>query len=160
MKTLIKIIGAVVVCLIVAVIVLRITGLDPKGRRPGLWLKGNLVTTPVTDWSFTDKLHNIEIQTETWYGLPHSVTINCNRANGQQLYLVSTYPAGTRRSWNDNVMRDPHVRLKIGDNVYDRTLSPVTDPAEQQAVLKAKYQKYPDQKLNPNDSVHIFHVID
>ena len=27
---------------------------DPKDRRPGLWLSGDAVTAPVTDWSFSD----------------------------------------------------------------------------------------------------------
>ena len=55
MKTLGKIIVGVLICLVLALLVLRVTGLDPKERRPGLWLTGNLVTTPVTHWSFTDK---------------------------------------------------------------------------------------------------------
>ena len=94
--------------------VLRITGLDPHGRIPGLWLSGELVTTPVTDWSFTENVPTIKLQTQTRFLLPHSVTINCLDYNGQ-LYVSSVYPAGTPRSWNDNVMRDPHVRIKIGD---------------------------------------------
>src|SRR5271167_4769278 len=134
MKTLSKTIGIIVVCLILLLLVLSITGLEPRDRTPGLWLKGNLVTTPVADWSFTDKYPTVKLQTRTWYVLPHSVTINCIAYNGQ-LYLTSTYPAGTRRGWNDNVMRDPKVRIKIGDQLYDRTLSLVTDPAEQEGEL-------------------------
>ena len=76
MKTLWKIIGGILVCLVLLLLVLRVTGLEPQERRPGLWLKGNLVTTPVADWSFTDKYPKIKIQTRTWYLLPHSVTIS------------------------------------------------------------------------------------
>jgi hypothetical protein len=158
MKTLMKIVGGLVVCLILLLVVLRITGLEPKNRRPGLWLTGNLVTTPVTDWSFTDKIHNIELQTETSYGLPHSVTINCIRVN-DQLYFVSTYPPGVHRGWNDNVTRYPNVRMKIGDNVYDRTVAVVTDPAEEQAVLQARAKKYPELKIPPGSTIHIFHLM-
>jgi hypothetical protein len=112
----------------------------------------------VTDWSFTDKVPNIKLQTESWYGLPHSVTINCLSYNGQ-LYVSSVFPAGTPRSWNDNVMRDPHVRVKIGNNLYDRTMVQVTDPAEREAVLQARAKKYPDLKIPPNATIHIFHVV-
>ena len=42
MKTLLKLVGFIVVCLIVALGVLRATGLPPHDRRPGLWLKGEL----------------------------------------------------------------------------------------------------------------------
>ena len=159
MKTLLKIVGAIVVCLILLLVVLRITGLNPRDRTPGLWLSGNLVTTPVSDWSFTDNVPNIKLQTATWYGLPHSVTINCLSYNGQ-LYVSSVFPAGApSRSWNDNVMRDPHVRIKIGNNLYDRTMVQVTDPAERDAVLQDRAKKYPELKVPPNATIHIFHAV-
>jgi len=158
MKRLLQSLGIIVVCLILILIVLRITGFRPHARTPGLWLKGNVVTTPVTDWSFTDKIPVVQIQTETSYMLPHSVNINCLNYNGQ-LYLVSVYPAGTAHTWNDNVMRDPHVRLKIGDDIYDRTVSLVTDPAEQEGVLQARHNKYPQLKVPPNSTIHVFHVV-
>jgi hypothetical protein len=156
MKRLPKIVGAILVCLIL-LLLLRITGLGPHDRIPGLWLKGNVVTTPVTDWSFTENIPVIQIQTQTPYLLPHSVNINCLAYNGQ-LYLVSVYPAGTTHSWNDNVMRDPHVRLKIGDQVYERTLSLVTDPAEREGVLEARHKKYPQLRIPANPTIHVFHV--
>jgi hypothetical protein len=158
MKRLLQSLGIIVVCLILILIVLRITGFGPHARTPGLWLKGNVVATPVTDWSFTDKIPVVQLQTETSYMLPHSVNINCLNYNGQ-LYLVSVYPAGTAHTWNDNVMRDPHVRLKIGDDIYDRTVSLVTDPAEQEGVLQARHNKYPQLKVPPNSTIHVFHVV-
>ena len=163
MKLLFKIVGVIVVCLVLALVVARITGLEPNQRRPGLWLKGDLVTTPVTDWSFVDQIPNLKIQTNTWYGIPHSVTINCVSYKGQ-LYLDSFYAAGLTyphgRSWNENVARDPHVRLKIGDKLYDRTLVLVSDPAEAAAVNEAKMKKYPDLKLPPGGTIVLFHVLD
>jgi hypothetical protein len=46
-------------------------------------------------------------------------------------------------------MRDPHARLKIGDQVFDRTLSIIEDPAEKAAVLQAKGKKYPQWTVSP-----------
>ena len=158
MKRLLQSLGIIVVCLILILIVLRITGFGPHARTPGLWLKGNVVATPVTDWSFTDKIPVVQLQTETSYMLPHSVNINCLNYNGQ-LYLVSVYPAGTAHTWNDNVMREPHVRLRIGDNIYDRMVLLVTDPAEQEGVLQARHNKYPQLKVPPNSTIHVFHVV-
>jgi len=158
MKILAKILGGIVVCLIVLLVIFRITGLNPHDRTPGLWLSGNLVTTPVTDWSFVNQVPNIKLQTESWYGLPHSVTIDCVSVNGQ-FYVSSVFPAGTPRSWNDNVMRDPHVRIKIGNDLYDRTLAPVTDPSEREAVLQARSKKYPGLKVPPNATIHIFRAV-
>lgn len=158
MKTLLKIVGTIIVCLVLLLVVLSITGLEPRDRTPGLWLKGNVVTTPVTDWSFTDNDPTVKLQTQSWYLLPHSVTINCIAYNGQ-LYLSSVYPAGTPRSWNDNVLRDPHVRIKIGNDVYDRTLFLVTDPGERAGVLEARKTKYPQLKIPPKATIHVFHVV-
>jgi hypothetical protein len=162
MKTLLRIAGAVVACLVLLLVVLSITGLEPRQRTPGLWLKGTLVTTPVTDWSFTDNSSTVEVQTRTWYLLPHSVTTYCVALKGQ-LYLDSFYPAGVEyphgRSWNENVERDPHVRLKIGDQLYDVTLSHDTDPGEKAAVLQLVAKKYPQLKIPPDSQVQLFHVV-
>jgi hypothetical protein len=55
------------------------------------------------------------------------------------------------------------VRIKIGNDVYDRTLSLVTDPAEQEHVLQARSKKYPEMraelKVRPNATIHVFHVV-
>ncbi|MBV9745850.1 MAG: hypothetical protein JO099_18970 [Acidobacteriia bacterium] len=170
MRTFVKIIGAIVVCLVLALVVLRITGFNPigntpgPGNYPGLWLSGTVVKTPVTDWSFVTQYKTDKVQTRTWYGIPHSVTTGYILHNGQ-LYITSMfgkgvpYPEG--KSWVKNVIRDPHVRLKFGDNLYDCTLSPVTDPGERAAVLGPRAQKNP--QLLAADStngpvLHLFHV--
>ena len=164
MKTLLKVVGVILGCLVLLLVVARITGLEPTAAgRPGLWLKGELITTPASDWSFTDKVQNIQIQTNTWYLLPHSVTIDCVSYRGR-LYLFSFYAAGLTyphgRSWNEDVARDPHVRIKIGDQLYDRTLSYVTDSAERAGVIAAKRKKYPQQKIPATSTINVFHVLD
>lgn len=163
MKSLLKTIGIIVACLVVLLVVLRVTGFGPHGRMAGLWLNGELATTPVTDWSFTDKIQNVQLQTNTWYGIPHSVNINCVSYKGQ-LYLDSFYAAGLTyphgRSWNENVARDPHVRIRVGNKLYDRTLVVVTDPALQEAVDEVKLKKYPTLKLPPGGTIVLFQVVD
>ena len=78
--------------------------------------------------------------------------------NGE-LYLTSTYRHAAdfpgNRSWNHDVVRDPHVRLKIGDRIYERQLFLVTDPAEKTAVLDSKAKKYPDLRRAEEDRVHV-----
>jgi hypothetical protein len=158
MKLLLKIAGGILACLVLLLVVLRITGLNPHDRIPGLWLTGELVTTPVADWSFLDNVPNIKIQTQSQFLLPHSVTINC-LANKGQFYVSSTLPGGIRRSWDANVMRDPHVRIKIGDKLYDRTLVLVTDPAEKDALVQIREKKY-QLKVPAGSSIDVFHVTD
>jgi hypothetical protein len=154
-------VGVLLAGLVAAVVVLAIVGVDPRERRPGLWLRGELVTRPVTDWSFTEKYPNIFVQTRSWYGLPHSVTTTITAHDGR-VYLTSVYRPGAQfpraRLWNTNIMRNPHVRLKIGDQVFDRTVALVTDPAEKAAVLETKAKKYPRQRTVDQSLVYVFRV--
>ena len=171
MKTLAKIIGAIVACLVLVLVVVRFTGFNPigevpgPGNYPGLWLSGQVITTPVTDWSFASEFKTDKVQTRTWYLIPHSVTTGHIVHNGQ-LYLTSNFAAGVPfpqgKGWVTNVMRDPHVRLKFGNNLYDCVLSHVTNADERAAVLGERAKKNP-QLLAANTTnspyLHLFHVL-
>jgi len=164
MKVLLRICGSILICVLLLLGAARVLGFEPKDcppfnrslscKMPGLWLKGEPVTAPVTDWSFTDKIPQIKIQTQTPYLLPLSVTIWCAVYNGD-LYLSSN----PGKIWNDDIMRDPHVRLKIGNQVFDRTLEVVNDPAVKAAVLQAKEKKYPQWKAPPVSKSTVFRVM-
>src|ERR1700693_6284988 len=171
MKTGARSAGVVLVCLAFVLVILRVTGFNPigdtpgPGNYPGLWLSGKVVTTPVTDWSFATQYRTDKVQTRTWYMIPHSVTTGFIVYNGQ-LYLTSMFAAGMPfpqgKSWVKNVMRDPHVRLKFGNNLYDCVLSPVTDPDERAAVLgpRAKQNAQPSASNVTNGPVlHLFHAV-
>jgi hypothetical protein len=175
MKTLGKIVIGILFCVALLLVILSITGFEPRScsniyeawscRLPGLWLRGDLVTTPVTNWSFTDKIPTIKLQTRTWYLIPHSVNIGCVYSNGH-LYVSSVYMRpGVRYRWNEDVIRDPRVRLKIGNQLYDRTLSHVTDPVEKAAVFQAKSKKYSQveplfQNVTVETTANVFRVPD
>ena len=135
MKILVKVVGAIVACVILALVVLSIIGLDPKQRRPGLWLKGDVVNLPI-DWAFTDKYPTIMVETHPWYLIPHAVTIYFVTYKGN-LYLHADYPAGltfpSGKSWTASIARNPNVRIKIGNQVFDCKAVAVTDPAESDA---------------------------
>jgi hypothetical protein len=163
MRTLLKIAGATIIGLVALLLLLSFTGFEPKGcpptdrslscKVPGLWIKGDPVTTPVTDWSYTDKIPEIKIQTQTPFLLPHSVTIWCAVYNGN-LYVTSY----RGRMWAEDIIRDPRVRLKIADRVFDRTLTVVDDPAEKAGVLEAKGKKYPQWKVPSVSAATFFRV--
>lgn len=163
MRALVKIVGSLVIVLAALLLLVSVTGFEPKDcpptdrsftcKTPGLWLKGESVTTPVTDWSFTQSIPQIKIQTQSPFLLPHSVTIWCAVYNGN-LYVTSY----RGRHWVENIIRDPKVRLKIGDKVYDRTLSVIDDPAEKAAVLQSKGKKYPQWKVPPVATATVFRV--
>ena len=116
-----------------------------------------MATTPVSDWSFADKISVIQLQTHTPYGLPHSVNIWCVTYNGQ-LYLHAGMPAGApfpgNKAWAADVIRDPRVRLKIDGRLYDGTAMQVTDPSEIAALDQATNKKYPPLA----GTAYFFHV--
>ena len=140
---------------------LRLLGYEPSDQRPGLWLTGERVTEPVTDWSFTEDHLEIFVQTRTPYLIPHSITTYCAFYEGD-LYLFSAYYQGgvfpDERGWNRNVMRDPRVRLKIGDRVFDQTVSHVTDAETHEAVHASFVAKYPEWSSPGLENVHILLV--
>jgi hypothetical protein len=113
--------------------------LDPKDRRPGLRLSGTVVTETVDDWSFADANREIYIEVATPYLVPHSVTIVCAALDGR-LYVGARHPMTKR--WVGYVERNPEVRLKIGDDVYEERLVPVDNAAEHDAVYDAYAAKY------------------
>ncbi len=96
--------------------------LEPSDERPGLWISGEVSREPVANWSFTDDIREILIETRTWYFLPHSVTIWCVSIDGD-LYVGASSPDYPKeRLWIRNARRDPNVRLKIADKIYERRL--------------------------------------
>jgi hypothetical protein len=123
----------------------------------GFWLHGNLVNTPITDWSFTDAIPTIQVETRTWYFLPHFVRTYIAR-DGTQLYLFSEYFAPkpgqpdyrddfpNARFWNRMVVRDPRIRVKIGNRLFRMRAYPLTDSREVALARQAFLSKYDDVK--------------
>ena len=151
----------VVALLVVALVTLRVTGLEPQyvdpgseefvksGRTtwPGLWLSGEVVHKPVTNWDWVNQVNDpirkntIMLETRTWYGVPHSVTINLT-PRGDKLYIGGTeqdfrlekeFPYS--KAWWANIVRDPRVRMKIGGKIYEMTVVLITDRSEAAQLL-------------------------
>jgi hypothetical protein len=162
MKTIAKVAGIALLLIVGGALVsLRLLGYEPSDQRPGLWLTGERVTEPVTDWAFTEDHLEIFVQTRTPYLIPHSITTYCAFYDGD-LYLFSAYYQGgvfpEERGWNRNVMRDPRVRLKIGDRVFDQTVSHVTDAETREAVHASAVAKYRQWTSPGLENVHILLV--
>src|SRR2546428_2125698 len=123
MKKFSLIVLGVLAGLVLLLVIARVVGFNPGATTPGLWLRGEVVTEPVTDWSFAEKVPGLTaIQTRQWFLpiLAHSVTTGRFHHKGR-LYVASGYPAGIPlpqgRHWNRNVLADPHVRIRIGNKL-------------------------------------------
>lgn len=145
------VVGVVIGALILVLVTLRVIGFEPYSPYPGMWLKGELVTTPVTDWSFArdskDGLREadgyplalIETREHLFPLLAYSVTTSTAILDGK-LYVGAHYVAGVPypegRHWNKNIVADPRVRIKVGTKLYDRALLRITDPAMDTALAE------------------------
>ncbi len=133
--------------------------IDPSDERPGLGLSGEVNKQRVQDWSFASDASEIFIETATPYFIPHSVTIACATLE-KQLYVGANDPDNKR--WVANVARDPNVRLKIGNKIYEQKLDPITDAATIDMVEGAYARKYEYEAGDANEEVSIalWHVVE
>ena len=158
LKLYISIFGAI---LLISLLMLRVNGLDPRyidpssqayaeARRtagPGLWLSGDVVREPVTNWDWVNDVDHpirgnaIMLETRTWYGIPHSVTIFAT-PRGDKLYiggserdfrLEKEFPKS--KAWWANVERDPRIRMKIDGKIYEMTVALVSDRDELAQII-------------------------
>jgi len=58
-----------------------------------------------------------------------------------------------KKSWVANVARDPNVRLKIGDKVYEQKLAPITDAATIAAIDSGFERKYEYEEEEGDDDM-------
>ncbi len=159
--------GVVVVALVAGVLILRQTSLarvdlsahtrEQQGRPwfglrdVGFGLSGTVVTTPVADWRFAARAAGVKVQVTPWWRIPYTINTSIVASeDGKRLYLVSDYfaPAPGRedlrgrfpeaRGWNRHILRDPRIRIQIGDEgIYEFLAYPLTDPEEIEAVRTA-----------------------
>lgn len=158
-----KVVAAVVVGIVaVTLLVLRIMGPEPAAVpgsvvvshglnyfvRPGLWQRGEVVRDAIKDWSFVRKVSTVVLETRSPWFVPHSVRVGAI-AKGDRLYITNAqykmdkgYPD---RLWTSNVFRDPRVRVKIGDKLYEMTLVLVTDRAEAGEIFGRNPEYWTDE---------------
>ena len=121
--------------------------IDPKDQRPGLRLRGEVTSEIPADWSTSNAYKEIAIEIPTPYGVPHSVTIWCAVAE-EELYVAARNPEAKR--WPGWVERNPNVRLRIGEQIYEAKLS-VIDEAQQIAKVRRAYAAKYDLPDPPPD---------
>ena len=114
-------------------------GCEPKDVRPGFWLGGEVVTSTVEDWRFTDQTDEIFIETRTWYGIPHSTTIWCLQV-ANELYIGSY--GEENKYWEINILRDNRARISMKDKIYNVRVIRLDDTPQRHVVDMAYQRKY------------------
>ena len=130
--------GSLRIGTVLALAVTAIACFSPEDQRPGLRLAGEVAPTP-SDWSFANHYREIAVEVRTPYLLPHSVTIWCAEMEGA-LFVGARNPESKR--WPGWVDADPEVRLRIGEQLYEVSLTPLDDPERIDRLRRAYAAKY------------------
>ncbi len=118
--------------------ILVLAGCEPENRTPGLWLSGAQQPFP-DDWSFSQDHREITIEVATPYFIPHSVTIWCAELDGD-LYVGAAAP--DTKNWPGWVMDSPDVVLKVGEAIYEATLTRLSEQDHIDSVRSVYAAKY------------------
>ena len=108
---------------------------DPIFMVSGKRLSGEELSYP-SDWSMCNDHQTVAVETRV--DDPHSVTTLCFVHDSD---LVIPAMNGSEKVWPAHVVRDPRVRVKIGDHVYPARADRMTDVSLDDLVesVAAKY---------------------
>jgi hypothetical protein len=115
---------------------LFLTGCGPLVMFPGGELSGE-VKPPPDDWSFTDDVDNVQLETRPED--PYSVNVWAVAAK-DAIYIASG--RGADAGWARHIAEDPRVRLRVGEAIYELKAEQTMDEAELDAFLAAAQKKY------------------
>jgi hypothetical protein len=118
-------------------------GCDPFFTFPGGALSGEVKPVP-TDWGFTDDVDTIQLETRP--SDPYSVNV-WGIGIGSDFFVAGA----AERTWADHIAADPHVRIRIGDDIYEMRAERTQEEADFEAFLVAAKQKY-DFEPDPEDA--------
>lgn len=118
--------------------VLGLTACQPSDQTPGQWLSGERQPYPA-DWAFSRAYREVALEVNTPYLIPHSITIWCVELDGD-LFIAAGRPEEKR--WDDWVDDDPKVRIRMGEDIFEAQLVPLTEPEQILMVRTAQAQKY------------------
>ena len=96
----------------------------PQGILAGAPLLGTVSERPIDDWSFTDAIGEIQVQTHVGL-LPWSVT-TWVLSDAGELYLAA---GNCDRVWTHRIQSDPEIRLRVEGIVYEMQARQETDRA-------------------------------
>ena len=122
--------------LLVLGLVVLFGGAGPIGPLPGGVLWGGL-QEPAQDWSFTDSIKEIQLQTRVG-PIPWAVTTWVMSSEGE-LFIGA---GNCNRVWTQRVMQNPDIRIRVSGAVYEMRALHETDRgvgARLAPVLLAKY---------------------
>jgi hypothetical protein len=111
---------------------------NPIQNIPGRQLTGEVVSEPVSDWSFAADVPTVAIETRP--AAPYSVT-TWSFVHEGHLYIPAS--RASQKTWTQFAAADPQVRVKIGEKIYPGLATRVLDESLREPlreVVRAKYK--------------------
>ena len=108
----------------------------PCERMPGLWLSGETVESPVTDWSFANEVRLCQVEVRTWRA--HSINLNC-MSTGPDLFISCSNCAG--KSWSNTALEHPLGKIRIDGKLYPVQFERVLDPGRLDLAWRTRAAK-------------------
>ncbi len=116
--------------------VLGMLAVCPCGPAPGMFLFGDEVSEPVTDWQRANEVGLCQVQVSTWYS--RSINLNCMSANGE-LFVSCSNCQG--KQWSTQALANPSGYIRMASAVYPVTFERLTSPAELDIAWQARSDK-------------------
>jgi hypothetical protein len=123
--------------LLTTLLLILLAACEPVGPIPGTRLSGNQEPVP-DDWGPFDKWETVQLETLV---ADKSYSVNLWGVGlGDQYYVASAN--GVESRWAKRIARNNHVRLRIGESLFELKASIVTKQSERDQVARAFHEKY------------------
>lgn len=117
---------------------------EPRSFLPGGRLSGELVTEPVSDFSFASSEYGVQVEALSSTFFP-SANVRCLVVEGTlYLFTESVFEFG----WLRALRRDPRARIRIREELYEVRAVPLTHPADIDPLLPDLLRKYFGMKVS------------
>ena len=128
----------------------------PLGPFSGGALSGDEVPLP-SDWSAVSDIKQVQLETRSTD--PYSVNTWIGVVDGN-LYIPTSLIMGDKdpaqRAWVQHVQDNPHIRLRVGDNIYPLKATRILDSDAVDKVKRALLLKYGEESTPHSDQAWIY----
>lgn len=133
----------------------------PMGPIAGGELSGAVHSGPVPDWNaVTATVDNAQLETNP--ADPYSINIWAGSLDGR-LYVPTSLIMGpddpNERTWVNNVMADPNVRIRMNEVVYELRAKRVQSPELVARVKAALMAKHAEDEDEHSEAAWVFELV-
>ncbi|MCP5060183.1 MAG: hypothetical protein GY937_26075 [bacterium] len=157
MRTLLRVVGGVIVVLAVVIAALLVGARFSDGPLAivagGAFTSGELIDSPEPDWAFVRDIREVEFQSlsparsrTTW------IIEHAGKAYIPSGYMT-TWWGRIWKKWPLEAEKDGRILLRVGDEIYERKLVRILEGPQLEPILAELSRKYADGTDIPLEAV-------